>query len=64
MVAVRQNGANSSVVCTILETATTCSDTSHTVTFAVGDLISVGVAPSVSNPNARAMHWTAQFSPP
>ena len=61
---VRQNGANTSVTCTILETATSCADTTNTVTFAASDLISIGVVPTALNPTARAMHWTAQFSAP
>ena len=61
---IRKNGVNTLVGCAILETATSCSDTSNFVTFAADDLISVLVTPSVANPTARAMHWTAQFSLP
>jgi hypothetical protein len=62
VVTVRKNGVSTGVTCTILETATTCSDIANTVAFAAGDLISVLVTPSASNPTARAMHWSAQFS--
>jgi len=59
---IRQNGVSTPVTCVILETATSCADMANSVVFAAGDLIAVLVVPSASNPNARAMRWTAQFS--
>jgi hypothetical protein len=61
-ITVRVNGLDTAVTCTILETATTCSDSAHTLTLNAGDLISLGVVPSASNPTVRALRWTAQFS--
>jgi hypothetical protein len=59
---IRVNGSDTAVTCTILETATNCSDSVNTALFNAGDLISLGVVPSTSNPATRAMRWTAQFS--
>jgi hypothetical protein len=59
---IRLNGSDTAVTCTILETATNCSDSVNTVLFNAGDLLSLGVVPSASNPTTRAMRWTAQFS--
>jgi len=40
-ITVRKNGVNTTLSCTVAGTATTCSDTVDTVTFADGDLISI-----------------------
>jgi hypothetical protein len=63
-VTIRLNGTDTSVSCVILDTATSCSDLSNSVTFAAGDLISVVAVPSAVNPIARTMRWTARFSAP
>lgn len=60
-VAVRQNGLDTAVSCTIQDTAVSCSDDSDTVTFLANDLISIRVTPS-SGPTARTMRWTAKFA--
>jgi len=59
--AIRRNGVNTAVGCTIFETSTSCSDATNVATFAEGDLISVVAMPGTS-PSARGMQWTAHFS--
>jgi hypothetical protein len=59
---VRKNGADTTVTCTILETATTCSDTTNSVTFNAGDRISIKTVAS-GGPTGREMRWTANFAP-
>lgn len=61
---IRKNGLDSTLTCTILGSATSCSDTdpAHSVTFDAGDLISVKAVPSSPAPTARAMRWTAKFA--
>jgi len=46
---VRKNGTNTDVSCQITGTATTCNDTGS-ASFAAGDLFSILVAPSASQP--------------
>ena len=62
---IRKNGLDSNLSCTILGSATSCSDDdpSHSVTFDEGDLISVKAVPSSPSPAARTMRWTAKFAP-
>jgi len=60
---VRKNTADTAVTCTILETATSCSDATNSVAFSAGDLISVKSVPSATAPTARAMRWSATFAP-
>jgi hypothetical protein len=60
---VRKNGVSSAVTCVISgSTATSCSDLTHTETFAPGDLISIKITHGGSPTNAR-MQWTALFGP-
>ena len=59
---VRKNGADTALSCSISETALQCSDTTDSVAFAAGDLITIKAEP-FSNPVEREMHWTAVFSP-
>jgi len=67
---VRKGGADTTATCTIngnnngtgQTSATTCADTTHSVTFAAGDLISVQVTPS-NSPGAVLIGWTATFTP-
>jgi outer membrane protein assembly factor BamB len=59
---VRKNGADTAVTCDISGTDTTGSDLSNSVSFNVGDYISIMVTPATM-PMARSMRWTAQFSP-
>jgi hypothetical protein len=60
---VRKAGAGTTVTCTISNPATSCTDSTHSVTFASGDLISIGVA-SAGNPTAAPGRWSAQLSTP
>jgi hypothetical protein len=40
-VTVQKNGVNTAITCTILSSAKSCSDTTHTVTFAQSDTVLV-----------------------
>ena len=57
---VRKNGADTSVKCTITGAATSCSDTTNSVTFSAGDRISIG-ATSTDAPGGKKARWTARF---
>ena len=59
---VRKNGVDTALTCAISGAATACSDTVNTVTFVVGDLISIRATPT-SSPTARSMQWSAVRSP-
>jgi hypothetical protein len=63
-VTVRKNGADTTLVCDVLAGATTCSNTSSSVTFAQGDSISVGIttAPGQSTPAETSMRWTGKYA--
>lgn len=43
---VRKNAADTALTCTVADTATTASDTTHSVAFAAGDLITISANPS------------------
>lgn len=62
---VRKNGSNptSGLTVSIRSSATSGSDTSHTVSFAAGDTIDIRVAPTTSSPNTVTMTWSALFTP-
>ena len=49
----RKNGADTTLTCTVADTNTTCSDTTHTVSMAPGDVFSVSSVPS-GTPTARS----------
>jgi hypothetical protein len=58
---VRKNGANSVVTCAIAGgAATSCSDVTHTVAFAAGDLISIGSVKAGGAGNVPT-RWTARY---
>lgn len=57
----RKNGASTTVTCTIANPNTTCSDTTHTAAFAVGDTINVLIV-GTSAPTTARMTWVANFS--
>ena len=40
-VTIRKNGVNTSLSCTVSEASTTCADTTDTVAFSAGDLLSI-----------------------
>jgi len=54
--------AATAVTCTIAGTAVSCSDLTHTASFAAGDLIAIQVTP-VGAPVASPGQWTAVFGP-
>jgi hypothetical protein len=58
----RINGVNSAVTCTVSGTARTCFDTTHTIAFSQGDLISIQVTTS-NHPSVTSAQWTGTFSP-
>jgi hypothetical protein len=61
---VRKNGAATSVTCTATAAATSCSDTTNSVTFAAGDLLSIEADPSTSQPTDNLeVRWTAKYAP-
>jgi hypothetical protein len=58
---VRKNGVNTAVTCAIAGgAATTCSDVTHTVVFAAGDLISIGSLKAGAAGNVPT-RWTARY---
>jgi hypothetical protein len=58
---VRKNGANTGITCTITDTSSTCSDTLHTVSVAVGDLLSLQ-AVAVGGPASEpAFQWSVRI---
>lgn len=59
---VRKNGASGALTCEISGSVdTTCSDLTNTLTFVVGNLISME-ATAVGIPNRADMRWTAKFA--
>ncbi|HTY43000.1 MAG TPA: hypothetical protein VMH79_14090, partial [Thermoanaerobaculia bacterium] len=58
----RKNGADTALTCTVSGTNQICSDTTHSVTFAAGDLVSVREA-SANGPSNTAGQWTATYQP-
>ena len=57
---VRKNGIDTTITCTISGASQTCSDLTHTASFAAGDLISVREASS-GTPSNTSGQWTATF---
>jgi hypothetical protein len=59
---VRKNGTDTVVTCTIASNQSSCSDTTNSVAFAAGDLISISSLRSGS-PTSQRTWWSAQFAP-
>jgi hypothetical protein len=59
---VRKNGANTAMTCTMTSAQSTCSDTTNSVAFTAGDLISIASTKSGST-NNLITRWTAQYAP-
>jgi len=61
---VRKNGVGGPVTCTVPDLGTTCSDISHSMEFAEGDLITIEADPSAEPdaPGPVKMKWTAKFT--
>ena len=59
---VRKNGANTSVTCTVVGPATTCSDSTHTASFNAGEDLSISIVAS-GGPGSKPMSWSAKYTP-
>jgi hypothetical protein len=70
---VLKNGADTAATCTLLNAqipfvivgdypVASCSDTTHTVSFAAGDEIAVKIAPTASVPNGYIVNWAAAYA--
>jgi len=59
---VRKNGEDTPVTCAISDLDIFGVDITNSVSFAVGDSISIMVVPSTPNPQSAVMRWTATFS--
>jgi hypothetical protein len=59
---VRRNGVDTTLTCTITNAsaAVTCSDTTHSVSFSAGDLISIGTSHGGAVPSLGT-RWTAHY---
>ena len=62
---VRKGGVNTSVTCTASAGASSCSDTTNSVSFAAGNLISVLADPSspTQPTDNLEVRWTAKYVP-
>jgi hypothetical protein len=59
---VRKNGANTGITCTVTGTsATTCSDATHTVAVAVGDLISLQAVAGNGPSSEPSIVWSVRI---
>jgi hypothetical protein len=61
-VTVYKNGSATGVTCQVLNTATTCSDVTHTAAYVAGDSIAVETVPT-GTPTARVVKWGMRFVP-
>jgi hypothetical protein len=59
---VRKNGANQAVTCTVSGSNQSCSDLTHTTTFAQGDVITIQVT-TPNHPAVASAQWTATYKP-
>jgi uncharacterized protein YjdB len=55
------NGAATEMTCTVATSSTSCSDTTHTVTVAAGDRLSVKV--THASGAVHNLRWSAELSP-
>lgn len=60
VVTVRQNGLDTALTCEIFETARTCNDTTHAVTFNEGDVVSLKIE-AFNSPLQSLLRWSAVF---
>lgn len=58
---VRKNGSDTAVTCTVSDLATTANDTSHSVSFAAGDLLSISGVPA-STPASASVQVTLRVA--
>jgi len=59
----RKNGASTAITCSITGASTQCADSSNSVSFAAGDLLTIQIVPT-SGPTASIGRWTAKLSTP
>jgi collagen triple helix repeat protein len=59
---VRRNGSNTGVTCQIGNGQSSCADSTHSVSFAAGDLISIVASPSGSPTDSLDVRWTARYA--
>lgn len=64
VITMRKGGSNQTVTCTIAAGtgAGTFSDTTHSFTFAAGDLISIGFQNNASGSSANVISWSVQVT--
>jgi hypothetical protein len=61
---VRKNGADTGVTCTATGAATSCTDLTNNAVFVAGDLLSISVVPSATDPTDHLdVRWAAVFTP-
>jgi hypothetical protein len=60
-VTVRKNGASTAVTCSVTNPNLTCTDTTHSVAFAAGDLLDILVV-GISTPTTARITWVATYS--
>jgi hypothetical protein len=61
---VRKNAANAVVSCQIGNGQSSCGDSTHSVAFLAGDLISISAVPSATQPtDSLDVRWTAKYVP-
>jgi hypothetical protein len=60
-VVVMVDGSPSSITCTISESATSCTDTTHSVVLVPGQTVNVRVTPAGS-PNTASATWSATYA--
>jgi hypothetical protein len=58
---VRKNGANTSLVCTVTGSATSCSDPSDTVAFAAGDTLDLQLVPTAFMTPVGNLTWSVKL---
>jgi len=58
----RKNGADTSLGCVVANAATTCADTTNSVAFEAGELISLKATPDAFF-STHTVRWTAKFTP-
>ena len=58
---ISNDGANTTVGCVVADGAATCADTSNSVAFEPGELISHRATPA-GGPAASRIQWTAKFT--
>ena len=61
---VRKTGVNTAVTCQIGNGQSSCVDSTHSVAFLAGDLISISAVPSATQPtDSLDVRWTAKYVP-